>query len=778
VSSCVHSPEGTWQERLPAGQPNVALRGPCVKKSRFREYFLANLGTQSYAVVQKAHAFAWIAVIILPLLAIPTVLNLTLNVSAQPVLISTANLVFMAAIICGLALLRGGRYNAAVGFVSLFIALRVVFGAFIKMDYWIATGSNNDVYFMYAALAFAALFAQRRVQIAIGLIFIVFIAVSTAWMRGTVDPRLFGLMVGTSINAVIGIILVVSLSCMITAITGRSLRFAERELKRNRDLAEELERQVEELEAMNEEMEAMNEDLTATHGELVESNRSLKVFRDFAEASGQGLAMFRTGGALLYVNRAFCRLVGEAGPGFMQGRDVTDYYPDEWKAPAAAVIFPAVMSGGQWVGELPLAARDGTVIPAIQNLFLVSDEADEFLCIAAVITDLSDRKRLEARLLQAGKMEAVGRLAGGIAHDFNNLLTAILGFGELLLADLPSGDRRREYAEEILRAGKMSTDIVRQLLAFSKRQVLKPAAIDLNREIVSLRGIIGRFTGDDIELELDLDPQGPIVVADPAQIEQVIVNLVINACDAMPSGGRLTLQTRTAIMDPAEPNAGEGRAVAIMTILDTGSGISTESMPRIFEPFFSTKKPEEGTGLGLSVVYGIIEQHGGWITVNSEPGAGSAFAVHLPLAGEHPGITHVTLPSLDLFRGAGERVLLVEDQDKVRAFTSTLLREYNYTVLEAEDAHKAMAIFDREGGDVSLVLADIILPKKSGIELIEELTQKKKNLRVILTSGYADLDHKAEALNDLDYPFLQKPYSVLDLLRTVHLALGKNIGRH
>jgi PAS domain S-box-containing protein len=754
------------------------MRGPSVKKSWFREFFLANLGIQSYTVIQKAYAFAWMAAILVPLLVVPTILNLTTGISSHPYLVSGANMVFMAACIGGLALLRWGRYDAAVALVSIFVALRVVFGAFIKMDYWVATGSNNDIYFMYAALAFAALFASRRVQVIIGLIFIAFIAASTFAMKGAVEPRLFGLMIGTSLNAIIGIILVVALSYMITAITGRSIRSAERELRRNKDLAAELERQVEELEAMNEEMESMNEELSSTYTELMESNRSLKIFRDFAEASGQGLAMFRTGGAVTYANRALCRLVGVSGPEAMLGRDMTEYYPDEWKGPAGAVIFPAVTSGGQWVGELPLAARDGTVRPAIQNLFLMRDDTGDVLCIAAVITDLTDRKRLEARLLHAGKMEAVGRLAGGIAHDFNNLLTAIMGFGELLLADLKSGDRRREYAEEILRAGKMSTDIVRQLLAFSKRQVLKPAAIELNREIVSLRGIISRFTGDDIELTLDLDPQGPIVVADPAQIEQVIVNLVINACDAMPSGGRLTVRTRTAVVDGSGPEPGEERAVAVMTIEDTGSGISADSLPRIFEPFFSTKKPEEGTGLGLSVVYGIVEQHGGWIIVNSEPGTGSSFTVHLPLAGEHSGAMHITLPSLDLFRGAGERILLVEDQDKVRAFTATLLREYNYNVFEAEDAQKATGIFDREGGDFSLVLSDIILPKKSGIELIEELTRRKKNLRVVLTSGYADLDQKAEALNDLDYPFLQKPYSVLDLLRTVHMALGKNIGRH
>jgi PAS domain S-box-containing protein len=587
------------------------MRGPSVKKSWFREYFLANLGDRSYAVTQKAYAFAWIAAIMIPLLVTPTILNLTTGISSHPYLVSTANMAFMAACIGGLVLLRRGRYDAAVAFVSLFVALRVVFGAFIKMDYWMITGSNNDVYFMFAALAFAALFTPRRVQIIIGLIFITFIAASTFAMRGAVEPRLFDLMVGTSINVMIGIIVVIALSFLITAITERSLRSAERELQRNKDLAVELERQVEELEAMNEEMESMNEDLSSTHAELMESNRSLKIFRDFAEASGQGLAMFRTGGTVLYANRALCGLVGESGPDAMAGKDMTAYYPDEWKGPAAAVIFPAVTSGGQWVGELPLAAHDGTIIPAIQNLFLMRDEAGADLCIAAVITDLTDRKRLEARLLHAGKMEAVGRLAGGIAHDFNNLLTAILGFGELLLADIPPDDRRREYTEEILRAGKMSTDIVRQLLAFSKRQVLKPAAIDLNREIMSLRGIIGRFTGGDVELELDLDPQGPIVVADSAQIEQVIVNIVINACDAMPSGGTLTVRTRTVGADVNRPGAGDAQAVAQLVIEDTGSGISAESLPRIFEPFYSTKKPEEGTGLGLSVVYGIIEQHGG-----------------------------------------------------------------------------------------------------------------------------------------------------------------------
>ena len=659
--------------------------------------------------------------------------------------------------------------------VAIFVALRVTFGAFIKIDYWILIGSNNDLYFMFAAMAYAALFTSRRVQIIIAMLFIAFIGVSTYAIRESVDPRLFGLTVGTSMNAAIGIIIVAALSTLITAITERSLRSAEEELRRNRDLAAELERQVEELEAMNEEMESMNEDLTSTHIELMETNRDLKIFRDFAEASGQGLAMFRPGGRLLYANRALCRLVGEGGPGDMIGKDMAAYYPGEWKGPAAEEILAAVTADGQWIGELPLVTRSDTVVPAIQNLFLMKDERDDVVCVAAVITDLTDRKHLETRLLQAGRMEAVGRLAGGIAHDFNNLLTAILGFGELLMADLPGDDRRHEYAEEILRAGKMSSEIVRQLLAFSKRQVLKPVAIDLNREIVSLKGIIGRFTGGDIQLTLDLAPGGLVVKADPAQIEQMIVNLIINACDAMPAGGKLAIRTRTAVADAGGPDAGNGSAVAIMTVEDTGAGISAESMPRIFEPFFSTKKPDEGTGLGLSVVYGIVEQHGGWITVNSRLGAGSSFSVHLPLAGEPPEGTPAGHMSLDRFRGAGERILLVEDQEKVRAFAATLLRENNYMVFEAADAAEAASIYEREGGEIDLVFADVVLPKKSGIELVEELIIKKKGLRVIFSSGYADLDHDAEKLINMDYPFLQKPYSVLELLRTVHRVLGTNI---
>ncbi|TFH43484.1 MAG: PAS domain-containing sensor histidine kinase [Chrysiogenales bacterium] len=580
------------------------------------------------------------------------------------------------------------------------------------------------------------------------------------------------LVTGTSINIIIAIVIVTILAYMISLITDRSLRAAEEELARNRDLTVELEHQVEQLEATNEEMESMNEELNHTYTELLESNKNLRIFKNFAEASGQGLAMFRPSGTLLYVNRALCILLGREGPGEMAGEDFLACYPGEWKTRLTGEIFPSVTTEGQWIGELPLSARDGTQIPTIQNLFLMSDETGRELCVAAVITDLTERKRMEAHLLHADRVKAIGKLAGGIAHDFNNILTAIMGFGELLLGDLPPGDRLREYAEEILRAGRMSADIVHQLCAFGKGQVMNLAPFDINHEITSLRAILLRYMNEGMELLLDLDPDPPIVFADATQIEQVIINLVINARDSMPVGGRITIRTRHSFMNASGvPGISEEdpRPAAAISFEDTGSGISEELLPRIFEPFFTTKENKEGSGLGLSVVHGIIEQHGGRITVTSIPEGGSTFTAYLPIAKEEPVTPDSAKVEPDRLRGSGERILVVEDREKVRAFASILLREFGYIVFEAENGDRASKVFDDEKGAIDLLFTDIVMPGGSGYDLIDTLTAKKKDLRVLVCSGYAEV----ESPRRRTFPFLQKPYSVVDLLRAVGEVLGK-----
>jgi signal transduction histidine kinase len=386
---------------------------------------------------------------------------------------------------------------------------------------------------------------------------------------------------------------------------------------------------------------------------------------------------------------------------------------------------------------------------------------------------IEELRETQDQLLQAQKMEAVGRLAGGVAHDFNNLLTAISGYAELLSCDSSLGDKAHGDIEQIRKAAEQAAALTRQLLAFSRRQPLQPVVVDLNKIVVDMNAMLRRLIGEDIEL-ITVQDEGKRVQTkvDPGQLEQVIINLAVNARDAMPEGGRLTISTGDVVLDSvacaAIHDARPGHFVCL-SIEDTGSGIERDVIDQIFEPFFSTKGPTKGTGLGLAVVYGIIRQHGGWINVYSEPNQGTAFKVYLPSI-ESTAATATDGESTGDAQGAagsGQRILLVEDEEAVRELASRALKENGYTVFEAGAYEEAIEVFHRENGQFDLVFSDVVLPDKSGVRLIDDLLQIRPDLQVLVCSGYTDQKSQWPVIQEKGLRFLQKPYSLVDLLGTV-----------
>jgi PAS domain S-box-containing protein len=373
--------------------------------------------------------------------------------------------------------------------------------------------------------------------------------------------------------------------------------------------------------------------------------------------------------------------------------------------------------------------------------------------------DLTERLQLEGQLRHAQKMEAVGRLAGGIAHDFNNLLTAINGYSELLLEELDHRHPRRRQVEEIRKAGERAAALTQQLLAFSRRQVLQPKILDLNLVVAGMEDLLRRLIGEDVELVTALDPGLGSVEADPGQIEQVIVNLAVNARDAMPQGGCLRIQTA---------NAPDGRVV--LSVGDTGCGMDRETMSHLFEPFFTTKGHGKGTGLGLSTVYGIAEQSGGRIEVESEQERGSIFRISFPRA-RHTVPTAAAAPSRKAARGS-ETILLVEDEEVVRGLVRRILETRGYKVIEAGSADQALSLYRRSRGHIDLLVTDVIMPGMSGCELYRRLADSSQQLKVLYTSGYTGEAIAQHGALEPGIPLLEKPFTVEGLASKVREVLG------
>jgi two-component system cell cycle sensor histidine kinase/response regulator CckA len=456
----------------------------------------------------------------------------------------------------------------------------------------------------------------------------------------------------------------------------------------------------------------------------------------------------------------------------MRGGGLFAQVHPEDRREAAARYEALFVSGTPYDTEYRIRASDGKWV-WIRDRAIATFERDGVRYASGLASDITERKRLEAQLFQSQKMEAVGRLAGGVAHDFNNLLTAIIGYSQLLLPTFDKDDPRRNKVEEIERAGRSATSLTRQLLAFSRQQVLQPKVMDLNECVANMETMLRRLIGEDIDLVTVMSPDLGRVKADPGQVEQVIINLAVNARDALPHGGKLIIETLDVDLDEQHardrPDIRPGPYV-MLAVGDNGSGMDAHTLENIFEPFFTTKEQGKGTGLGLSTVYGIIEQSGGHIRVYTEPGEGSTFRIYLPRTEEKPE-PEAKLAAREEFHENSETILLVEDDERVRTLAQQVLQMKGYAVLTATSGSQAMIESKAYDGVIHLLLTDTVMPEMSGPELAKHLLSRRPEMKVIFMSGYS-YDVVAErGMNHQKTAFLQKPFTLDSLARTVRMAL-------
>ena len=429
--------------------------------------------------------------------------------------------------------------------------------------------------------------------------------------------------------------------------------------------------------------------------------------------------------------------------------------------------------------ELTALRRDGGEVPVELSVSTFRAGQERFYTV--VIRDITERaqaaealRQREDQLRQAQKMEAIGRLAGGIAHDFNNVLTAILGYSELVAQELPEHSASRSDVEEIRKAARSAAALIRELLAFGRKQVLQPVVLDLNVVVTETENLLRRLIGEHIILELTLAPRLAFVLADRSQLEQVLLNLAVNARDAMPSGGRL--QIRTSVVPASAIAVEEGAALptgfhVLLSVTDSGQGMTDAVRARIFEPFFTTKAIGQGTGLGLATVYGIVSQSGGYVWVESSPGHGATFHVSLPVVqAAHSLVQDVLLPA-EVVQDGWETVLLVEDNASVRGLAREMLTRKGYRVLEAANGEQGLQLATAHLESLSLVVTDVVMPVMGGRELVGHLLALRPDLKIIFTSGYTeDLTVRKEGA-ERGRAFLQKPFAPAALGKVVRQVL-------
>jgi PAS domain S-box-containing protein len=432
----------------------------------------------------------------------------------------------------------------------------------------------------------------------------------------------------------------------------------------------------------------------------------------------------------------------------------------------------AVVETGEWTGELRQVACRGRDLVVESRWTLLRDDEGRPHANLVINTDITERKQLEEQYLHAQRMESVGTLAGGVAHDFNNLLTVINGYCELLVETAAPDDPSRPILVEVCRAGERAAALTRQLLAFSRKQMFSTRVFDLNGLVRDTGRMLDRLIGERVELQSKLEPSLARVKADPGQIEQVIVNLVVNARDAMPGGGRLTVETANVELDEGyarrHMNVRPGRYVRL-AVSDTGVGMDAATQARVFEPFFTTKEVGKGTGLGLATAHGIVSQSGGHIDVRSTPGKGTTFDVFLPVANDEPDPV-AGESAFPAARGT-ETILLVEDEAGVRGLARVALAANGYAVLEAECAEKALTLVGAHTGPLDLLVTDVVMPRMSGRELAEKLLAARPGVKVLYLSGYTEDAVVRYALPAGKSGFLQKPFTPTVLVRKVREVL-------
>jgi len=494
-------------------------------------------------------------------------------------------------------------------------------------------------------------------------------------------------------------------------------------------------------------------------------------FKSLIEQAMDIIAVLDADGAVRYASPSVLPLLGYDAEELV-GQHILDLVHPDDIGPALRVFAEGVATGqGRRLLGLQVRHKDGTYrsLEAVGR-YLLDDPVVRGVVINA--RDVTERRSLERQLLQAQKMEAVGRLAGGIAHDFNNVLTAIFGYADLLTEEFPAGSPARQDLEEIRKAATRASALTRQLLAFSRQQVLAPVVLSVNDLVDDVDKMLRLLVGEDVELRLILASDAGNVRADSGQLQQVIMNLVVNARDAMPTGGKLVIETADAELTEQYAELHQavipGRYV-MLAVSDTGVGMDAQTKARIFEPFFTTKEKGKGTGLGLSTVYGIVKQSGGYVWVYSEPGHGTTVKVYLPRV-DAPAEPQAPPRETATLTGT-ETILLAEDDEILRPLTKGLLTKLGYTVLDAESAQQALAVAGARQGPIHLLVADVVMPGASGRELARRLAQSRPETRVLYVSGYTDDAIVHHGMLEPGLKFLQKPFTPAALARKVREVL-------
>jgi PAS domain S-box-containing protein len=516
----------------------------------------------------------------------------------------------------------------------------------------------------------------------------------------------------------------------------------------------------------------VNRDVTERKRAAEALFRSETSFRSVVEDAPYGIYRASLTGKLLLVNSALATMLGyESQEELLKINLATDIYRDPKEHQRLIAMLPYDENFKDL--EVEWKRKDGTPITVRCSGWPAKDASGAVTYLEVFAEDVTERRVLERQLRMAQKMEAVGRLSGGIAHDFNNLLGVIMGYSQVLKRTLGPQSPSYEHAEEIEKASQRAVSLTRQLLAFSRQQVLEPVILNLNALVTDMEKMLPRLIGEDIELTLRMDSELGQVKADPSQIEQVIMNLAVNARDAMPDGGKLTVQTANVVLDAVyarqHPGAKPGSYV-MLAVTDTGTGMDPETQARIFEPFFTTKERDKGTGLGLATVYGVVKQSGGYIGVESEKGKGASFKVYLPRVEQAAAIPEGNSAALPSARGS-ETILLVEDAAPLLKLAHMFLKESGYNVLTAANGTEALEVARDHVGPIHLLLTDVVMPGMNGRVLAERLTPRQPGMKVVYMSGYTDSFIAGHGVLEAGTHLIHKPFTAEVLTQKVRELL-------
>ena len=508
-------------------------------------------------------------------------------------------------------------------------------------------------------------------------------------------------------------------------------------------------------------------------------SQSEERYREYFENAKDAIYVHDLNGRYIMVNKAGEELIGYTLDEILQLR-ISDVVPRKYLDEIHTRLKRKLADHSLTIYEIEAIRKDGSRVPIEVSSRLVYENGVP-VAVQGSARDITERKRAEAelrasqiQLQQSQKLEAIGQLAGGVAHDFNNMLTAIIGYTDLSLRRVGMENSIRRNLEETKKAAERAASLVRQLLAFSRKQILEPKVLDLNDVVKDMQKMLTRLIGEDVRLATRLEPDLGSVKADPCQVEQIIVNLVVNARDAMPRGGRVTIETANTTLDERavlKHVSVKPGAYVMLSVSDTGSGMDQETQQRIFEPFFTTKETGKGTGLGLSTVYGIVKQSGGNIWVYSEPGMGTVFKVYLPRIDDATAVT-VEKQETIVLRGS-ETILLIEDEEVVRGLTKKILMQAGYNVLDAKGGEEAIRMCRAYPGPIDLLLTDVVMPEISGKEVADRLVELRRGIRVLFMSGYTDEAIVQHGVLDASVEFLQKPFTWIGLTRKVRDVLNR-----